>query len=82
MNINKEIRERTNKELIEVIESQDFWNSDEMKEFLWRARIEPGSYPEDAEPEDLYEDALIALGIKKGYTYKRKGGDKDCTARG
>lgn len=31
MNINKEIREMTNKELIEVIESQDFWNSDERR---------------------------------------------------
>lgn len=65
-----EIRDYTNERLVEVIESQDCWDTDEMKELLSRADIDPTQAPYVidgeciVEPDDLYEEALAKLNLK------------------
>ena len=66
-----EIRDLTNAELIEAIESQDCWDTDEMQELLRRADIDLSKAPYVVdgecmvEPEDIYEEAIAKLSIEK-----------------
>lgn len=59
----KEIGDMTSSELIEVIDSQDSWDSEEFGELLRRADIDPTAEPYvvDGEcmiqPEDIYKIA-------------------------
>lgn len=65
-----EIRYLSDKKLVEVIESQNSWDTEEMGELLRRADIDPTQAPYviDGEcmvdPEDLYEEAIAKLNIK------------------
>lgn len=73
MEYNKELLEMTDNELIETIESQDTWNSDEFRELLRRADIDPTAAPyvvdgePQIDPEEIYQEAKAKIlgGMKK-----------------
>lgn len=64
-----EIRDFTNEKLVEVIEGQDCWDTEEMEELLRRADINPASAPYVVDGEcmmqldDIYDEALAKLHI-------------------
>lgn len=55
------------KKLIETIENQDTWNTDEFRELLRRADIDPTTAPyviddePQKDPEEIYEEAKAKL---------------------
>lgn len=59
----------TNLELIKIIETQDYWDSEEFKELLKRANIDPTlpPYVIDGEavisPENIYAEAKTKLAL-------------------